>query len=279
MIKAMVIDKIKYAMGWVLATLLPQQAEAVRNRFTVPSDWDSPQSSRMTDRFLRFYIGAQAKAAEQSSPGQLEKIHQNFWSQTASYFTDMGDRTENIYIPMYQDIVASLTPRLVDYQIQTVCEFGTGDGQWLNYLSQQWGMIQRFIGIDLSANQVAINQQRYPHLEFVTSDLVSWTEANAEPSTLYHTNSGVLEYLSEDSVKHLLSRLKDRARNSILFLIEPIYGDYDIHREITSQIIGYEHSYTHNYVHLLEAAGIEVISHEEREVIGCRMLIVLAYIL
>jgi Methyltransferase domain len=274
----MVLDKVKYGLGWILATLLPQKAEAVRNGFTIPQDWDSSRSSPITDRLIRFYIGAQAKATEQNSPGQLEKIHQNFWSQTATYFTDMGDRTENIYIPLYKDIVQRNTPFLVDHKIQTVCEFGTGDGQWLNYLSQQWGMVQRFIGIDLSANQVAINQQRYPHLEFVTSDLVSWTAANAAPNRLYHTNSGVLEYLSEDSVKHLLSILKDRAKNSILFLIEPIYGDYDIHRETTSKIIGYEHSYTHNYVHLLEAANIKVISHEEREAVGCRMLIVLAYI-
>jgi hypothetical protein len=278
MIKAMVVDNIKYAMGWVLATFLPQKAEAVRNGFTIPDDWDSPQSSRFTDRLIRFYIGAQAKAAEQSSPGQLEKIHQIFWSQTATYFTDMGDRTENIYIPLYKDIVQRINPFLVDHKIQTVCEFGTGDGQWLNYLSQQWGMVQRFIGVDLSANQVAINQQRYPHLEFVTSDLVSWTEANAAPSTLYHTNSGVLEYLSEASVKHLIRILKDRAKNSILFLIEPIYGDYDLDQDTTSKIIGHEHSYTHNYVYLLEATGIEVISYEERESVGCRMLIVTAYI-
>lgn len=50
-----------------------------------------------------------------------------------------------------------------------------------------------------------------------------------------------------------------------------------MNKDTASKIIGYEHSYTHNYVHLLKMAGIEVISHEERESMGQRMLIVLAY--
>jgi hypothetical protein len=64
----------------------------------------------------------------------------------------------------------------------------------------------------------------------------------------------------------------------MVFLIEPLYGDYDINKEISSKINGFEYSYTHNYVHWLETEDITIIRQEERKVGGCRMLVVAAYI-
>jgi SAM-dependent methyltransferase len=265
------MDRIKYLLGWVLAKLFPKKVDKVYNNFTIPENGD------IAERLIRFYLAYKMKKQERNSQNGFEAVHKNFWSKSDTYFYDTKNRTEEIHIPSYKDIVQEVIPLLADKNIQTVFEFGSGDGAWLNYLSQQWEVVKEFIGIDISQGQVDKNNRKYKHLTFIKSDLIEWAETNATPQALYHTCAGVLEYLSESSVKRLINILKNQAKGSLIFFIEPLYGDYDINKDTASKIIGYEHSYTHNYVHLLEMAGIEVINHEERESMGQRMLIVLAY--
>jgi SAM-dependent methyltransferase len=253
----MVKEAIKYTAGFVCAKLLPRKADDIRSAFTIPEYWNPSLAERATHRLIRFYTGCQAQAQEISNPGRLETLHKSFWCEVEQYFSVANNRVADIYIPAYQDI-------------------GSGDGQWLNYLSQQWPFIQQFTGIDLSKSQVETNAQIYPHLTFIRADLVAWSQENITSNTLYHTNGGVLEYVCEDSVRELIKNLKDQAKNSMVLLIEPLHGDYDLNQDRRSKIIGYEYSYTHNYVHLLETAGFKVIHYEERQVMHHRMLIVLA---
>ena len=272
------MDRVKYLAGLFFAKLSPQKVEEIRNSFTIPNYWFGHLRGHIIERLIRYYVGYTVKRQERENQGVVEAIHKNFWRQTDKYFSTGGNRTKKVYIPAYNDVVKDMQTLLVDRDIQTVCEFGAGDGTWLNYLYQQWAGVKEFIGIDISLRQIEKNKEIYKHLTFIQSDILEWATTNATPNTLYHTNGGVLEYLSEVSVKQLLKTLKDQAKSSIVFFIEPLHGSYDINKNFTTQIIGYEHSYTHNYVYLLGAEGIEIIRHEEREVLGYRMLIVLAYI-
>lgn len=145
-------------------------------------------------------------------------------------------------------------------------------------MSQQWTGIKKFIGIDISEKQIEKNSKLYPHLTFKNSDLIEYAKLNAAQNTLYHTCGGVLEYVSENSLKSFFKILKDQAKGSMIFLIEPLYGEYDLSKEISSKINGFEYSYTHNYVHWLKTEGITIIRQEKRNSGGNRMLVVVAYI-
>jgi hypothetical protein len=273
------VDRIKYIVGWVLAKLFPRVVDDVCHNFTIPNWGQGGHRSGhpIVRRSIRFYLASKAKQQERSRPGGLEALHKEFWSKTDTYFSITKNRTEEVHIPAYNDIVQRLRSLLADKNIQTVCEFGVGDGRWLNHLSQQWVDVKKFIGIDISESQIEENCKTYRHLTFIQSGLLEWAETSATENTLYHTCGGVLEYLSEESVSRLFQILRQRAKGSMIFFIEPLYGNYDLTKDTASRIIGSEHSYTHNYVHLLRSAGIEVISHEERKVMGFRNLIVLAY--
>lgn len=254
--------------------MLPARTAALYDSFTIPQSWDE---SRVTDKLARFYLSRRAKQEENKSPGKLEEIHRNFWAKTDGYFAETDNRAEEVYVPAYADVVQDMIPLLAEKQIQTVCEFGTGDGKWLDYLAQKWTAVSQFIGIDISTHQIDANQKQYPHLIFYHSDLIQWTEKNAASHTLYHTNGGVLEYLSEESVRHLFNIIKTNAAGSLVLLNEPLYGDFDIQTDKASRVLGYEYSYSHNYVHLLQAAGAQILRCEERSVIDYCMLLVLAY--
>lgn len=265
---------IKYLLGWVLAVMLPAKTTLLYNSFTIPQGWDD---SKSVDKLIRFYLSCRAKQEEREVPGKLEEIHRNFWAKTDGYFEETDNRAEEVYIPTYEDIVQDMIPLLAEKQIDTVCELGTGDGKWLDYLAREWTAVTQFTGIDIAAHQIDINKRQFPHLTFYHADLVTWLEENAAGHTLYHTNGGVLEYLSEESVRHLFDIIKTKAKGSLVLFNEPLYGDFDIKTDKASKVLGYEYSYSHNYVYLLQAAGAQIFRCEERAVMDYRMLLVLAY--
>jgi cyclopropane fatty-acyl-phospholipid synthase-like methyltransferase len=277
--KAAGMDRLKFVLGRILAKLFKKRTENVKSNFTIPDYyWGINQPSNLIDRAIRFYIGQEIIDHHKIDNGYAEEIHKNFWSKTDRYFSETKERTEKAHIPAYQDIAERLIPIVEANHIQIVCEFGAGDGKWLYFLSKRMRNINKFIGVDISKKQTETNQNRYKNITFIQSELVEWAEKHAIPNALYLTCGGVLEYLSEGSVKRLFDLLHNKAKGSVIFLIEPIYGDYDLKTDKTSRIIGKEHSYTHNYIQLLEKSGIIVIHQEEIRSIGMRNLVVFAYI-
>ncbi len=270
------MNTIKYFLGWALSIIFSAEAVAISDNFTIPYSGGRYGSNQIINRLIRFKLSQQAKREEDKAPGKLEEIHRNFWAKTNAYFKETDNRAEEVFIPTNADVVHNLIPLLAEKQIETVCEFGTGDGKWLDYLSRKWTTVSHFIGVDISTHQIEINKQQFPHLTFYQADLVDWAKKHAVPNTLYHTNGGVLEYLSEESVRCLFDIIKTQAAGSFVLLNEPLHGDFDLEVDKTSNVIGYEHSYTHNHLHLLQAAGAQILHHEERFVMNYRWLIVLA---
>lgn len=274
----LMIAKIKYFAGYCFSKIFPGKTEVILRQFTIPDYvWHNKNRGHFIEKFIRFYLGHQAKHKDIDAPGKLEAYHKAYWQTQNKFHFSSGGRTNQVYIPAFGHIIQTLEEVLFERDIQTVCEFGTGDGKWLNYLSQQWPSIDRFVGVDLSAIQININQSKYQHIEFYCADLTEWVEKNVSPYTLYHTNGGVLEYLSKNAIVRVLDIIRLKAINSMILLIEPIYGDYDIQKTTDSIVSGFEYSYTHNYVHLLKSVGFESVNYVDMEVQGHRWLVVQAY--
>ncbi len=157
-------------------------------------------------------------------------------------------------------------------QIHNVIEFGTGNGDWLNYLRTKWNTPQRFLGIDLATQQIEENRTRYPAFEFMSGDLTEWVKQNRTEHTVFVTHCGVLEYLSEASLQRLLNDLISLHRKSVLFWIEPIAADFDLQSERYSQTLGNEFSFSHPYPTLIRRSGFELQTLTEKSVEGFRML-------
>ena len=248
------------------------------NQFTIPEYiWQDDRHHHIVDRLIRYYLGNRAKLQEKENPGVLESIHKKFWRSQRTYFTSAGKRTKEIYIPAFGDIIQDLVPILAERNIHAVCELGTGDGTWLNHLSQQWPRMERFIGIDISQAQIHKNISSFEHIEFYCADLLEWVRENGMSNTLFHTNGGVLEYLSPDSVIQLLATIKSFSMGSLILFIEPIYNNVNFQIETDSRVSGIEYSYTHNYVHLLQKVGYELIKFEQKNIRDTRWMIVQAF--
>ena len=99
----------RYFLGWIFSIMLPAKTMVLYNSFTIPQGWDD---SPFVDKLIRFYLTIRAKQEEQEAPGKLEEIHRNFWAKTDSYFADTENRTEEVFIPAYGDIVREMVPLL-----------------------------------------------------------------------------------------------------------------------------------------------------------------------
>ncbi len=269
------IDSLKYISGACLARLNPQRCQQIEQAFTLPY-FDPKIGHGIASRLIRHYVGQRAER----DPSQLEQLHKAFWGGRSAdaWYGETADRLEKLVIPALADIVHLVRPYLHQQRVKRVVELGTGNGEWLNYLSQQWNFVGEYLGIDLAQQQIASNQRRYPHLQFEATDLTDWLAERSEPHSIFVTHCGVLEYLAPKSLRQVAEKIAERAGDSLLLLVEPLADNYPLVGSEPSRVHGPEMSYSHNYPYLLQRAGMQLLFQQERRLMDHRMLVLLANI-
>lgn len=263
---------IKSVAGAVLASLFPQKAVQVEQGFTMPYFGVEPDSG-IIGRLIRAHIAQNGSRDQQ----KLEDLHKNFWrgQSPGGWFGSTSQRLHTVYVPTFGPLVEIVHAELIENQIENVVEFGTGNGDWLAWLKSTWSFPNKFLGIDLAADQIRENHHRHADLDFEASDLTEWVSANESRRTLFLTHCGVLEYLSESTLKKLFQAIRSRHRESMVLFVEPISPDFDLETEQDSRLHGNEFSFSHNYPSLLSQADFKIIFSAEHEVEGHRMLCIL----
>lgn len=264
---------IKSAAGAVLASLFPNKALQVEQVFTMPY-FGTESNTGIIGRLIRAYIGRQGARDQQ----KLEELHKNFWrgQSPGGWFGSTSQRLHTIYVPTFGRLMEKVHEELIANQIENVVEFGTGNGDWIAWLKSTWPYPKKFLGIDLAEDQIRENLRRHADIAFVASDLTEWVSANESQRTLFLTHCGVLEYLSESTLKKLFQAIRSNHRESMVLFVEPISPDFDPQAEQHSRLHGNEFSFSHNYPSLLSQADFKIILTAEHEVEGHRMLCTLA---
>lgn len=267
------VGRLKFIAGAVLSRLLPGRTRVIREAFTLPY-FDVRTRGGILDRLIRFYLAESVKTA----PQELEALHRGFWARQGAegWHGATLERSDREYLPAYSDLARLCTREIDSRDIERVVELGTGNGDWLKYLSRQWHRPRTFIGIDIAQQQIETSQARHPDLVFHWADMTKWVEEEADSRTLFVTQGGVLEYLSEDSVRDLFAAVKLRCPDSLLFLIEPLAKNHNLGTDLESRLYGSEYSYSHNYPFLLQQGGFSLLNQEERTVLDHRWLVILA---
>lgn len=264
-------ERVKVLLGYFLCLLMPGKKSDLLQQFTIPAVTEASPYG-LAARLMRSYI-LQQQLAESNG---TENVHREFWREQkpSQWYEKTADRFESTHQPVIFPLAKTVQPWLEKKQINSVVEFGCGNGAWLAHLKKHW-RIDEFIGVDISENQINQCREIYPDIQFNAQDILAWMKANASDHTIYHTNCGVLEYLSQASVESLFGMVSS-GENNLLFLVEPLADDYDLELEFDSRIYGLEHSYAHNHPWLLKQAGFRVIMLEELNILNTRMLAILA---
>ncbi|WP_405399590.1 methyltransferase domain-containing protein [Maribacter sp. Asnod2-G09] len=258
-------SKIVILIGKILQLLMPKKAkEFAENGMTITDK----KSIHLIDLFMRKAL--LKKAEQELDYAKLSKFHEAYWKkQGATYFSATDDSFENSFLPECTFLFDLLELKLSmeKHNFHTIVEIGCGNGKVLNYLSTKFPNVDRFVGIDLSQQQVSLNKDGYSgneKLEFVASDGFEWANTHATENMIFVTSRGVLEYFTESKLQEFLYQLNALGKTTFI-AIEPNGVHHNLETNKTSQPYGYERSFSHNYETLFNTAGFDLWHNTKKD--------------
>jgi hypothetical protein len=259
------LARIKIIIGHFLVKLLPKKAKRLSEKGVTLNFKLNRIERLMKDAILY-------RTERQFDYENLAELHKNNWINQGEHFFEITDnRFEDEFLPDASFIFDVLKEHLStkEHSFTTLIEIGTGNGSVLNYLSDKFPELKRLVGIDLSKEQVAINNQKYnenTRMEFVASDGYDWVVNHAKGDTIFVTYGGVLEYFTEKRLSEFL-QVVHRLGKTIFLAIEPVALDHDFTVNPNTQLYGMERSFSHNYPKLFKDAGFK-LWHESKKRLG-----------
>ncbi|WP_405296878.1 class I SAM-dependent methyltransferase [Algibacter sp. Ld11] len=264
-LRSIILQVLTFTIGNLLVFLFPKKAKQLSEKgMTLVMK----NSLSISERLMRDAI--MKKVEGKADNDTLANLHQNFWkNQGNAFFSSTDDNFNSHFLPNCSYILDLLKEELSNEPVvfTTFVEIGTGKGNVLNYLSSKFPEINRFVGIDLSEDQIISNRDKFSNntkLEFVASDAVDWVEKNGESNTVFLTAGGVLEYFTEEQLNDFLKQINNLGK-SYFVAMEPNGLDHDFGLNPNSQLYGHERSFSHNYSKLFKNAGFRIwhMSHKD----------------
>lgn len=256
-IRSLIVEILASTFGNVLVRLRPEKARQLSDEgVTLVLN-----NLSLSERLMRRAI---LKTLEKNRDyNTLATLHKNYWTkQGADFFEATNDTFENNFLPDCSFIFDLLKKELLKHpeDFTTLVEIGTGNGNVLKYLGTKFSDVKKFIGIDLSHNQIELNTKKFSkdkRFEFVASDGFEWVKKYGEQHTIFVTSRGVLEYFTEIRLKQFLDEVYNLGK-VIFIAIEPNGTDHDFKTNPKSQPYGNERSFSHNYPALFKNAGFKL---------------------
>lgn len=267
------LSRITTRLGAALLQWMPRRAAALKAGHL-------PDAPRFVDNML--IAGLVHDHQRRGRLDELTALHDWFWTNSPAvpFHQSAEGRFERWFFEHHIAIVPAIEAALAseEFRYEAFCEIGTGCGRVLDHMAQALPQIPRFIGIDLSPAQVALNRKRYAARgsEFEAADGSDWIARHAGPRWIYLSYGGVFEYFSRDKVRALYERLASRLAPSLVVLVEPLSDAHDLAHEPESKVFGDENTFSHNHPALLDAAGFRVLSRFEQRIDGQRWLLLVA---
>lgn len=203
------------------------------------------------------------KVQKQKEFNSLSDIHKKYWAkQGKDFFLVTKNNLETIHLPRHKSTFDALQKQLeiTPSEFKTIVEIGTGNGIVLNFLNSRFPELEKFIGLDLSQEQISINQTKFkdnPKLEFVATDVLDWVETHGKEHMIFFTFRGVMEYFNQEQLTQFFKKLNSLGK-TMFFALEPNGLEHDFEKNPDSMIYGVETSFSHNYQKLFEDAGFNI---------------------
>lgn len=183
--RSTILNILTATLGNALVYLKPQRAQQLSDEgMTIVLGKMSFGDKLMRRAILK-------KLEKQQDFTKLEQLHQNYWANKgAEFFLSNEKSFTQEFLTNCAFIFDELEKELskTSTQYHTLVEIGTGSGSVLNYLSARFPQINKYIGIDLSPEQIELNNKKFsknPRLDFVASDGFEWVKAHGQGNTIF----------------------------------------------------------------------------------------------
>lgn len=270
-IKSFLYHFLASTLGNLLIVLRPKKAkEMSANRITLIHK--NKKNMTISEILMRAALVKKLKPINDYET--IRDNNRDFWiNNTATeLFKETEDGFEKDFLPNCTFVFDLLKTELnnTDQSFDTFVEIGTGNGDVLNWLSAEFPKVKRFIGIDLSEQQIQMNKEKFGNnekLEFIAADAYEWVKKEGKSNTIFVSSRGVLEYFIESQLQELLNNIS-KIGHTFFVAIEPNGGDHDFETSPTSQLYGNEPSFSHNYPLLFKNAGFEIWHFSQQPWLG-----------
>jgi hypothetical protein len=260
------------ALGYAATAVFPGRVKAIEEGRA--GDDLSP-----ADRLIVAALVHRAQRRQQPLD-HLAYLHQRLWQDDAitAYHAAAEDRFTRWFLPHQAVVVDALIADLDAHPgaFTTVCEIGTGSGLVLDHLRQRLSPlgVRDCIGLDLSPQQVALNNRRFPACRFVAGDATTWIPAHLDAGWIVVCCGGVLEYFPRPALERLFAATATRPVRWVI--VEPVDAGHDTARDTSSRVFGFENTWSHPYPHLLRSAGLDVLHDSHCTIDGVRWQLAVA---
>lgn len=257
-VKSKILQYVAQKLGNLLVFLRPKKARQLsENRITLIHK--NKSNLRISEKLMRFALLKKLEKIQDHDT--IAELNKNFWvnNKAIELFKETEDTFNTDFLPNCTFIFDLLKKELSNQseEFNTLVEIGTGNGDVLNYLSLEFPEIDKFVGIDLSIDQIEINNKRFENnkkLEFVAADAFDWIKIHGHSNTIFVSSRGVLEYFLEERLQEFLNEI-NLLGNTFFIAIEPNGADHDFEKNPNTQLYGHEPSFSHNYPKLFKNAG------------------------
>jgi len=255
-------EQIKNIIGNVLIALFPKKVAKLEKRgLTIIDPKFNIIERQMRNAILK-------KAESNNNFDKLSKIHNDYWIHQGIDVFSWNNSFETNFLPNCTFLLDILNEKFFenDIQFDTLVEIGTGNGDVLHYLETHFSKIDKFIGIDLSSEQIKLNQEKYKEhskLEFVNADVLDWVKKEGGKNTIFMTSNGVFEYFTENQLREFIQYAA--SLGPVLFVvIEPTVIDQNFELNPNSIIYGIEKSFSHHYAKIFHDYGFTIFHHSKK---------------
>ena len=265
---------LKESLGATIGTVCRGRARELMH-----SPTNSPTGLR--DKAIMAWL--KRKALRDGKTDFFEKLHLDFWSnEGGSVFSENCDhRFHDLFLARQSEDFDLLRKLWNERQPNHIVEFGCNSGLLLNYLATELSAVESATGIDVNAAQIEKNRMAdvfQPMIDFQCADANDWLSKHGQASTMFVTNGGVLEYFSPDKLGLMLSHIASQLKPAIFYCSEPVAADHDWNSSTDSIPFGEELSFSHNYPHLFESAGFDVVHSRAVDYDQWKMVVTIAVV-
>ena len=126
-------------------------------------------------------------------------------------------------------------------QFHTLCEIGSGDGNFIKYLSQNINGINNFIGSDIPNPRIKEAKKEIHEIEFHEMDILKFQNKFQEDGIIYLA-ANVFGNIVPSEMKEFLL-IASNNQTAITFCSRGLYNESDVDGIKREKKIGYDHNY------------------------------------
>jgi Methyltransferase domain len=256
------------ARQWVGRLCLPWLTDSFHSRLI-----DDYYIDQEPNSFFKCAVRDELTRRHYESPDSAIRANNRnrFWGSTAGFRWHEARRRRYQDRQLFQDEYLESRGRMLE-QIQwlldhfpfidNLCEIGTGNGLMVDYLASRFSGVDRCLGIDLNAGQIAENKTAYPNsrVEFLHLEATEYIVHHSRPGTLF-VACGTFECFTQVELEEFLALARNTLDPVAIATCDAIDVDFDSKIERQSRPRG-NLLYNHNYRYLFEKHGFQTCFYE-----------------